>query len=328
MKKFVSKKEWIVILIVLLAVAGIIIPITVTRNNRSKPVSDHPSTEGVPDNPKTDELVPSVEATPEQSGANNPDEMSENIDDNDNQPFSELDKDVYKDVSYEINTRLREDMPNYRFVASGVTQSSDEGAIGYVMGLEIFDENNTLILSEDFSEIIGDEVIGYPAYNEMMDTMGLHVVDVNFDGDKDVIILNNFAGAHGNTWYDCWLWDANTSSFVASDSFAAICNPALDPVNKCIYSAGGSGAAYWGGMIYQFIDGEFVVTNELDTDWDGLVEKKLVNGKMEIVREVQYGDNDQIVSDEQEYYKNSELWQLDHPRWYWGGGHHADQWLE
>jgi len=69
----------------------------------------------------------------------------------------------------------------------------------------------------------------------MMDKIGLHVTDVNFDGYRDVIILNT----------------------------------AIDPEKRCIYSAGGSGAAYWGGRIYKFKDGEFVVTNELDADWNG-----------------------------------------------------------
>ncbi|HKL99713.1 MAG TPA: DUF5050 domain-containing protein [Mobilitalea sp.] len=253
---------------------------------------------------------------------------SMNVDGSDKQLLAHLDNDTYQNATYEISARIHESMPEYRFVANGLANGTDIWSMGYVMGLEVYDENNTPILSEDFSELNNDIIIGYPVYNEMMDTMGLHVVDVNFDGYKDVIILNTFAGAHSNTWYDCWLWDVKTSSFIGSDSFADICNPALDLDNQCIYSAGGSGAAYWGGSIYKFIDDEFIVTNELDTGWDGLVEKKLVNGTMEIVREVQYGDDGQILSDEQEYYNNNELWQLDNPRWYWSGGHHADQWLE
>lgn len=253
---------------------------------------------------------------------------SMNTDGSNKQTIIELDKDANNNVTYEVSIRLHESMPEYRFVATGLTSGTDMGLTGFVMGLEVYDENNVPILSEDFSETYYDILIGYPVYNEMMDTMGLHVVDVNFDGYKDVIILNNFAGAHGNTWYDCWLWDAKESSFVTSDSFAEICNPALDPVNKCIYSTGGSGADFWGGSIYRFIEGEFIVTNSLDTDWDGLVEKELLNGKMEVVREVQFNEDDQIIRNEQEYYKSDEMWQLDNPHWYWSGGHHADQWLE
>jgi hypothetical protein len=230
--------------------------------------------------------------------------------------------------TYEIKARLHESMPEYRFVATGVVQEPDEGMFGYVMGLNVYDENGESILSADFSEISDGKVVGYYVLNEMMGTMGLHVADVNFDGYKDVIILNMFGGAHGNTWYDCWLWDTKASSFVKSKSFSEICNPALDAEKKCIYSAGGSSAAYWGGRIYKFIDGEFVVTNELDADWNGLVEKALINGKLEIIREVSFGGDNQILEREQENYRNSELWQLDHPHWYWIGGHHADQWLD
>lgn len=230
--------------------------------------------------------------------------------------------------TYEIQARLHESMPEYRFVATGMLQEPDEWIYGYVMGLNVYNENGESILSADFSEISDDQVVGYYVYNEMMDTMGLHVKDVNFDGYKDVIILNAFGGAHGNTWYDCWLWDMEASSFTESESFAEICNPALDPEKKCIYSTGGSGAAFWGGSIYKFVDGEFVVTNDLYTDWDGLEEKELINGKMEIVREVSFGGDDQIIEREKEYYRNSELWQLDHPHWYWIGGHHANQWLD
>lgn len=250
------------------------------------------------------------------------------IDGSDKQLIADLDSADNRSVTFEISARVYENLPGYRFVATGLTTGTDPWSMGYVLGLEVYDEDNVPILSEDFSENDQDTITGYPVYNEMMDTMGLHVVDVNFDGYKDVIILNTFAGAHSNTWYDCWLWDAKTSSFVPSASFAEICNPALDRENQRIYSAGGSGAAYWGGSIYQFIDGEFVLTNDLDTGLDGLVEKKLVNGTMEIVREVQYGDDEQKLRTEQEYYKNDTLWQLEHPRWYWIGGHDADQWLE
>lgn len=250
-----------------------------------------------------------------------------NLDGSNKQLIINLDREGYKDVSYEVKSRLNESMPEYRFVATGKTRM-DEGFWGYIMGLNVFDENGVSILSADFSEINDDEVYGNPAYNEMMDTMGLHIVDVNFDGFKDVIILNSFGGAHSNTWYDCWLWDFETASFIKSESFGEICNPSLDPDKKCIYSTGGSGAAFWGGSIYQYINGKFVITNSLDTYENGLTETELVDGKMEVVRQVTYNNEPELLESEMEYYKNNELWQLDHARWYWVGGHDADVWLE
>lgn len=310
MKKSVSTKVWVAIIIVLVVIVGIINLVKFNSSNNSASTLS-PTLTPMPA-PKSEPLPP-LETTDQ-----TPIPTSD----------SDLDNDDYKDVTYEVCAPIHESMPEYRFVATGVTNGTDIWSMGYVMGLEIYDENNAPILLEDFSENLDDLIVGYHVYNGMMDTMGLHVVDVNFDGFRDVIILNNFAGAHGNTWYDCWLWDVELSSFVASESFAEICNPSLDQDNKCIYSTGGSGADYWGGRIYRYIDGEFVVTNELDTNMYGLVEKNLVNGKMEIVREVQLGDDEQILRNEQEYYKDNELWQLENPRWYWLGGHHADQWLQ
>ena len=194
-------------------------------------------------------------------------------------------------------------------------------------GLEVFNEKGISILSVDFTDSLND-IEGNHIYQQILDTMGLHIVDVNFDGYKDVIILNSFGGAHSNTWYDCWLWDVETSSFIKSESFAEICNPALDPEKKCIYSAGGGGATTWDGSIFSFIDGEFVVTNNLHVSDYGMVEKRLVNGAMEIVREEVFDHDDAIRKSKMEYYENDDLWQLNNSRWYMYGGHHADQWLE
>lgn len=237
-----------------------------------------------------------------------------------------VDRDRYKEVTYEVKASLGGDMPQYRFTATGKV-TVDDRSVGYIMGLRVQEETGRIILSADFSQVNDDEVIGSPVFREMMDTMGLHVVDVNFDGYKDVIILSNFSGAHANTWYNCWLWDSGAGALVESESFSGICNPAIDPDKKCIYSSGGSGAAYWGGSIYRYLNGEFVMTNNLDTYEEGLTETELVNGAMKVVRQVTYNNEKGKMEEEMEYYKNSPLWQLDHPHWYWVGGHLADQWL-
>lgn len=258
---------------------------------------------------------------------------SMNINGDDKRLLANLDSDVCKDVTYEISARLREDMPEYRFVATGMTQTTDDWESGYVMGLEVYDENGILILSADFSQTFYDQVIGNAVYNQMLDTMGLHVVDVNFDGYRDVIILNTFGGAHSNTWYDCWLWNPETSSLIESESFSDICNPALDPEKKCIYSTGGSGAGNHEWIIYQFINSEFVVTNSLSyyeviNEGYHFIEQKLANEEMKITRDdvIQANSFDDALSIAG--YINDDLWQLDNPRWYGIGGHQADQWLE
>lgn len=307
---------------------------TIVNTQETEVIDVEPTVPSATSEPEaTQSSIPVI--TPE--GVNNSGESANqdeglNYSDSDKQLIEDLDSDVYEKVTYEISTPLHDDMPEYRFVATGVTRGEDEWSTGFVMGLEVYDEKGISLLSADFSQSLNDEVIGNPVYNQMMDTMGLHASDVNFDGYRDVIILNTFGGAHSNTWYDCWLWNPSTSSFVRSQSFADICNPALDPENKCIYSTGGSGAGSHQWVIYHYIDSEFVVTNSLSCEesYEGyyFTEQKLVNGKMDILRE------DVIKADSFDDaltaagYIDDELWQLNNQRWYGIGGHQADQWLE
>ena len=256
--------------------------------------------------------------------------------------MSELDPNTY---TYEVRARLHESLPEYRFVATGKTAivdiPADDWSMAFVTSLNGYDENGSSILTADFTDV-SNEVKGYPIYFQMIDTMGLHVVDVNFDGYKDVIILNCFSGAHSNSWYDCWLWDNMTSSFISSKSFAAICNPAIDWDKQSIYSSGGTGADNHDYSIYQYIDGQFVLSNQLhwnssfaesEEDDDTLTaagiyvkEEQLVNGNMKIVREgiLPTEEADALL----EHYNTEDPWKLLSPRWYMMGGHHADVWLE
>ena len=241
-------------------------------------------------------------------------------------------KDLTKVVTYEITRQLSKDMPKYRFVATGKTQNNEEWGMGFVMGLKVYDEKDHPLLSKDnpYSEI--DEGSINPVFNNMMDTMGLHVTDVNFDGYKDVIILSSFIGNHSNTYYDCWLWNQKTSSFVKSESFSDICNPALDPEKKCIYSCGSYLTTYREWEIYQYIDGKFVVANNLsyveNDEGYHFTEQKHVNGKMKTLRDdlIKAGNFNDVLS--AAGYIGDKVWQLDNPRWYMNGGHHADQWLD
>jgi hypothetical protein len=253
-----------------------------------------------------------------------------------------------KTYTYEVRASIHDNLPEYRFVATGKTtgeaMSEGDWAPAFVTGLNVYDEKGLAILSVDFTDIL-NEVEGNVIYYQMIDTMGLHVSDVNFDGYKDVIILNSFGGAHSNSWYDCWLWDAKTSSFINSKSFTEICNPAVDWDKQCIYSSGGSGADQHDYSIYQYRNGEFVISNTLH--WNGstsvesvsdgiddiittegiyVKEEQLIDGDMETVRDgfLPSKDANALL----ESYYGEEPWKLDSPRWYMIGGHHADVWLE
>jgi len=245
-----------------------------------------------------------------------------------------------KNVTYEIDANVNDSMPMYRFIASGVTDSDLYHVnstdwytkFGLVTGLDVLDTDGTTILSADFT---GNSIGGNSIYLELMSTMGLHVVDVNFDGNLDVIVLDGFGGAHSNTWYDCWLWDPVASSFAECPSFSQICNPSIDPDKQCIYSTGGSGASNQLWEIYKFIKGQFVVANSLEYnivyDKNGIAyqfhEEKLENGEMVTVRDKTVQTNDYYAAITSAGYADDNLWQLNNPRWYMYGMRSADQYL-
>jgi hypothetical protein len=235
---------------------------------------------------------------------------------------------------YEIQARVKEDMPLYRFVATGADAGDN-----YVLstGLTVYDENDSQILFADFTDADDEwQTDGYWMYREMAETLGLHVADMNFDGYRDVIVLRDFFGAHGNTWYDCWLWEDGLSAFSHCPSFAEICNPSIDRENRRIYSTGGSGASVNAWEIYRFINGEYVVSNRLRSEGFyesdprgpgvGIVEERLTNGTMAVVRDafVTYDAWESLYN----AYENDELWRLSDPRWYPVGGPAADRWLD
>lgn len=245
---------------------------------------------------------------------------------------SNEDKGPANPVSYEIQASIHEGMPTYRFVAKGSKLNDDPYGYGYVMGLEVYDENGNLMLSEDYSQVAGDELVGNSVYNEMMDTMGLHVTDINFDGYKDVIILESFGGAHGNTWYYGYVWNSDEAKFIPAPSFTEIANPALDKESRSIYSTGGQGASSSRWVIYQYIDSKFTITNELSLEMlDNkyqLVEKKSENGNLEVIRTNDIDSNDYDEALKTAGYVDDDLWKLDNPRWYGIGGPEASKWLE
>ena len=218
--------------------------------------------------------------------------------------------------AYEIRARIRDDMPEYRFVAKGLIYQREHDNICYITGLDIYNEAGRSV----FSTLISPTGNVSRAQGTTTNTMGLKVVDTNFDGYKDVILLRDNTGARGVDWCRCWLWDKETSSFVYEDSFF-IGNPHFENEKKYIYSFGGT--TIRGASIYKFIDDKFVCTNYLHYDRKSLIEQKFINGELQTVREVFFDEDFQKfreqLKQEVERYRNDEFWNLYHPRWegYW-----------
>ncbi|MDR0287595.1 MAG: DUF5050 domain-containing protein [Clostridiales bacterium] len=218
-------------------------------------------------------------------------------------------------ITYETTARLQEDMPEYRFVVDSICYPGH----GLITGLHVYNENGAIMLSEDFTDIPSG---GSRIPHNAIDTMGLYFEDMNFDGYNDVLLPYVI---DRNSSYYCWLWNPNTSSLIAAESFLQIENPDVDKEDQCILSEGNSGAISHPFYIYKVINGEFVLTNYLCIsstfyDWS-FEEQRLIDGKMETIRDdtIENCWMDSIDAYESAIaaagYTNDDIWQLDSPRW-------------
>ncbi len=91
------------------------------------------------------------------------------------------------------------------------------------------------------------------------------IVDVNFDGFDDILVYYDSVGNQAGSIYHCYLY--NDGLYEEYSDFTQILNPSIDVVNKMVYSSNRGSASNRLYMIYQFIDGEFVVTDTLDRDY-------------------------------------------------------------
>ncbi len=116
-------------------------------------------------------------------------------------------------------------------------------------------------------EITGDEGLN-EMLNFSVDPDSIHVPyanevvsedDVNFDGIPDVMLYRGTLGAHGVSFYDCYLSDG--SSLKKCVGFDEIPDPTTDPGTKQIYGHIRDGAAAFYSLSYR-VDGDQVVQTE------------------------------------------------------------------
>ena len=97
-------------------------------------------------------------------------------------------------------------------------------------------------------------------------------MDVDFDGNKDLLIYKGGFGNQGADIYDCFLWNDNKHQFKIAPSFSYILNPSIDNRRKCIYSFSRENASTYVNVKYKFQNGEFRAISTL--------KEKVDNGKM------------------------------------------------
>lgn len=92
------------------------------------------------------------------------------------------------------------------------------------------------------------------------------LVDVTFDGHKDLVIsLGNF-GAQGASGHCAYVYE--DGEYIYKKSFEEIPNYVIDEPNHCITGSSRGNAVTYYDYVYEYIDGEFVNTDTQETVYD------------------------------------------------------------
>ncbi len=165
------------------------------------------------------------------------------------------------------------------------------------------------------------------------DSRGLYLVDVNFDGEKDILVQNGHYGNQGAECYSCYLHEGG--EYVQCEGFEEIPNVSVDEENQMILSSWRNSAVSHGWGVWVYENGSFHLQRSLTEEYrenEGY-EGKLVGywtdeeysdavstlqdseGKGTIVDQFNYLECDEEIINEKLYGKSS-FWKLnDHYRW-------------
>lgn len=167
-----------------------------------------------------------------------------------------------------------------------------------------------------------------------------YITDLNFDGYRDILLLQLNKSARANHVYVAWLWNSRRKQFEKVDTEMPV-NMAIDRQNKQLLSVEsfGSGRAY---QIYQFKDDKLykiarVELKRLHRQEDltkyGLLEKDVMSGEFDpwVFEESLFDAGKEISKSEiiliskkgsakeeiyQQYYAPDSFWRLRDRRWY------------
>ena len=90
---------------------------------------------------------------------------------------------------------------------------------------------------------------------------GLILIDVNFDGQKDILVLQGHFGTQAAVRYACFLNSGET--YEINESFSYIMNPTIDEQNMRILSTWRNHSMSHSWAIFSFENGAFIETDRL-----------------------------------------------------------------
>lgn len=102
------------------------------------------------------------------------------------------------------------------------------------------------------------QTIEYSYQDTFMLEKHFDLVDVNFDGHDDIVILAGLTANRGQKYYDAFIWNPRQNKFMLHDGIKNIINMKIDKEKKLIYSSymlNGGRVEYY---VYSFADDELV----------------------------------------------------------------------
>lgn len=122
--------------------------------------------------------------------------------------------------------------------------------------------------------------------------------DINFDGDKDIVLSAGHFGNQGLLREFAWIWNRKSGRYEYCSAYYEIENPQIDAENRLIRSSWRNWAASHSWAIYRYVDGEFVVQSVLT--------EELLQGDM-IPEELEAPEDAEVWRWEEEVYKDGEV---------------------
>ena len=211
-----------------------------------------------------------------------------------------------------INEKISDDYNefNFKFVAMDY---DDDDEMGTICSMTVTDNvTDALIQRIDIHKemYMDHEMYFYDPY--------LIVDDYNFDGYKDILMIKANGGAYDILHYFCYLFNPNNNLFEYCPSFEEIRGPNIDSINNLIKTRNHDGITFYYWEKYQFIEGEFILTNYLSETISpenheiSYREEIIENGERKVIEEftMDYFDKDPENMPNEKYYEQGSFWDL------------------
>lgn len=209
-----------------------------------------------------------------------------------------------------------------------------EGEMGYELVIAKEDESRERDVKVFVSRKEGagyrlKQVLQDEGHNgDAWDAEGIYLIDVDFDGEKDILVRNGHYGNQGAACYACYLY--RQGMYEACESFSNILNASVDAENELILSSWRTSAVTHGWGMYAYVDGSYVLKRAIEQTylawddgdeiqwkiWEDLDKtEEGYPGSENATEEFLESDYDEAVIQDRIYAKGS-LWELDdYNRW-------------